>query len=57
MSDRSATASEITRDLLVAYIGRTSGYLGGGDAKKTAQDIADAFEIIYAKVAEKWRKE
>jgi hypothetical protein len=52
-----ATASEITRDLLVAYIGRTTGYVGGSDAKRTAQDIADAFDIIYAKVEEKWRKE
>jgi hypothetical protein len=47
------TATEITRDIIVAMLG--SGSLGCN--AHSAEKVAEAFEIVYAKVEEKWRAE
>jgi hypothetical protein len=47
------TATEITRDIIVAMIG--SGAMGV--SSNAVKMVADAFDQIHAKVSEKWQAE
>lgn len=51
MKSTDATATEITRDIVVAMLG--SGQTGV--SAEAAKMVVEAFEVIHAKVAEKMR--
>lgn len=53
----SASPTEITRDIIVALIEKNTSNLGAGDGVAAAQNIAKAFEILHAKVKEKYQVE
>jgi hypothetical protein len=52
-----ATPTEVTRDIIVAMISRNAAYLGHGHHQEFAQQVAEAFDIVYQKVYEKWSGE
>jgi len=53
MSAGNDTATEITRDIIVAMIG--DGAMGV--SPDAAKRVADAFEIVHTMVESKWRNE
>jgi len=48
-----ATPIEITRDIVIALIGRSSGYLGSGTNDQVAKQVSDVFEAIHKTVLER----
>lgn len=45
---------EVTKDIVVALISRTNGYIGKGEHEELAKQVAAVFEIVYDKVNAKY---
>lgn len=53
----SVTPLEVTRDIVVAMINRSSSNIGTGLPDEAAATVAKVFEVIHKKVTERWQAE
>jgi hypothetical protein len=53
----SASPLEVTRDIVVAMINRSSSNIGVGLPDEAANSVAKVFEVIHKKVTERWQAE